>query len=127
MEEARKQPRMHVVSYLKISEHGNDRDLGRVFDITTDGLRLQASDPIDANSVYEFEMAMPPRKGPGQTVRFDGEVVWCRKSAKSGYYDAGVQLRDVPDEVSEVLKQIIDDTPFESRRLNIHRPRPLEH
>ena len=118
---------MNVVSYLKISESGKERELGRVSDISTDGIRLQASDPIATETTYEFEMALPLREGSNKSVTFHGEVVWCRKSPQSGYYDAGVQLVDVPQKTCKTIRKIIENTPFEQRRLNITRPRPMEH
>ena len=127
MKNDRKTPRMHVVSYLKLSEMRGERSLGRVSDISAEGLRLQASDPIETDTTYEFEMMMPPRQGANKRVSFHGEVVWCQKSAQSGYYDTGIQMVNIPDETCEMINKIIEETPFEQRHLNVHRPRPMEH
>jgi hypothetical protein len=127
MKDSRKHRRMHVVSYLKLTESDTDRAMGRIVDITRKGMRLQGREPIEPNTTRKFEMSLPPRQGSSESVVFDANVIWCNATPKTGLYDVGIQLRQTSPHVSDTIQKIVENTPFEYRRLNLHRPRPMEH
>ena len=127
MKEERKQQRTHVVSYLEVRESGSDRVMGRVSEITTEGMKLQTREPMEPNTTLAFEMALPPHKRTRDSISFEAQVIWCEKSEDSGLYESGVQMMGItPEDVNEI-RQIMEDAPFEHPHLNVHRPRRMEH
>ncbi len=119
MDEVRKLRRVQVVSYVKVRETGTEQPMGRIVDITTEGMRLAGNDWVEPNSVIHLKMAFPNKKMSSPEVRFDALVIWCRQQDGSNLYDYGVQLIDVPSEDLEAIEQFIEDSSSEERWLSI--------
>ena len=86
MNEERKHVRMQVVSYLEVRDSGTNREMGRVTEITTEGMKLQTPEPIEPETTLAFDMALPPHKRTRDSISFEAQVVWCEKSEASGLY-----------------------------------------
>ncbi|MCD6249967.1 MAG: PilZ domain-containing protein [candidate division Zixibacteria bacterium] len=127
MNDDRKETRTEIASFLEIREGGSDREIGRVTEITTEGMKLQSPEPMEPDATFELEMSMPPAKRTRGAIRFNAQVIWCNKSEETGLYESGIQMKDISNEDLAEIKQIMDEAPFEQRRLNLHRPRPMEH
>lgn len=127
MKEARKQERTDAVSFLEVRDAGTGREVGRVTDISIQGMRLLSPDRFEREASLEFEMTMPPRRRTRGGIRFDAKVIWCRKAGDTGQYESGIQMKNITPEDIEVIRQIMEEAPFEETHLNLHRPRPMEH
>jgi len=127
MKDDRKEARTEIQSFLEVREGGSDIEIGRVTEITTEGMKLQSPEPMEPDAVFEFEMSMPPAKRTRGAIRFDAQVIWCTKSEDTGQYESGIQMKGLNNEDLAEIKQIMDEAPFEQRRLSLHRPRPMEH
>ena len=127
MNDERKKVRTEITSFLEVREGGSDREIGRVTEITTEGMKLQTPEPMAPDAVFELEMSMPPARRTREAIRFDAQVVWCTKSDDTGLYESGISMKGLTAEDVAEIKQIMDEAPFEHRRLNLHRPRPMEH
>ena len=126
MKDERKETRAEIASFLEVRE-GGDRKIGRVTEITTEGMKLQSPEPMEPDAVFELEMSMPPAKRTREAIRFNAQVIWCTKSEDTGLYESGIRMRGITAEDIAEIKQIMDEAPFEQRCLNLHRPRPMEH
>ena len=127
MEDERKLRRMHVVSYLKVHERNTDQSVGRVTDITTEGIRLCSKEPIKENSTIQFKMKIPRVTAGSDEITFDALVIWCHKSTNPELYDSGVQLLDVPPKDIDIIEQFIEDSSFNDRWLSIAESLPYEY
>ena len=128
MKDERKQARTEIDAFLEVREGGSDREIGRVTEITTEGMKLQSKEPMAPEATFEFEMSLPPARRTREAIRFDAQVIWCTKSDESGLYESGIQMKGITAEDIEEIQQIMQEAPFKQRYLNIiHRPRPMEH
>lgn len=127
MKEARKQERTDAVSFLEVRDAGTGREVGRVTDISIEGMRLLSPDPFEPEAGLEFELIMPPRRRTRGGIRFDAKVIWCRKAGDTGQYESGIRMDNITPEDIDVIRQIMEEAPFEHAHLNLHRPRPMEH
>jgi hypothetical protein len=127
MKDERRADRAEIASFLEVRDGSNDREIGRVTEITTEGMKLQTPEPMAPDAVFELEMAMPPAKRTREAIRFEAQIVWCTKSVDTGLYESGVQMKGLSDADIAEIQQIMDEAPFEHRRLSLHRPRPMEH
>ena len=127
MQEDRSLPRMSVVAYLKVTETNSNREMGRVLDISTEGMRVQGHEPIAVNTTYHFKMAVPKEEELIGNLQFDANVIWCQHANTPGLFDAGIHLLNISPADSEYLQHIVENIPFENQHLEINRPRPMEH
>ena len=127
MKDERKETRAEIASFLEVREGGSDTEIGRVTEITTEGMKLQSPEPMEPDATFELEMSMPPAKRTREAIRFNAQVIWCNKSEETGQYESGIQMKDISKEDLVERKQIMDEAPFEQRRLSLHRSRPMEH
>lgn len=119
MLEGRRLRRMHVISYLKVHERNTDDSIGRLVDITTEGVGLYSEEPIDINRIYQFRMTLPTALKKKKEITFDARVVWCHQAVHPGFYDSGIQLLDVPPKDIEVIEQFIEEATLEDRWLSV--------
>jgi hypothetical protein len=119
MIEERKLQRMQVMSYLKICYRDTDIDLGRVVDITTEGMRLCGRDPIQTNRTLTFRLAFPASSNKKSEVVFDADVIWCRRARNPDLYDTGIKLKELSPEKVEIIRDFMEKSPYEDRWLSI--------
>lgn len=124
MIEARKLKRMHVMSYIRVTERSRDRAFGHVVDISSEGMRLCGDQPIEPEATYHFIMILPRVDRGEKEVQFDANVIWCKKDILFDIYDAGVQLFNISDEDRQTIEDFIQYSTFEERWLSGIRTSP---
>ncbi len=127
MADKRTLPRLHVLSYLKVCERNTDETVGRVVDMTTQGMRLLSDSPIAAATVQQFRMGVPRATGGNERITFDAWVIWCRESVNPGYYDTGIELKDVSAAHIEAIEQFMEESSFTDRWLTLADSRSEEY
>lgn len=124
MVDQRKLKRLHVVSYLKITQQLTDETIGHVVDITTEGMRLCGDQPIMPNKTYRFKMILPDIPRDKNEICFEANVIWCEKDKVFDIYDAGIQLVKVSPPELELIEEFIHKATFEERWLSGIESRP---
>jgi len=118
----RKQTRLHVISYLKVQEQQTDKTLGRIVDMSSEGLGLYGQDPLTPESQVELKMVLPkPIKGRNE-INFNGRVVWSQAGDHPGFFDSGVQLLNVSENDLSLLEEFIENNQVEDRWLSVAEP-----
>lgn len=119
MVEERKLKRMQVMSYLKICYRDTDIELGRVVDITTEGMRLCGEEPIQTSRTLTFKLALPTTSSENQEIVFDADVIWCRRGKNPDLYDTGIRLKNLSPEKVEIIEDFMEKSSYEDRWLSI--------
>ncbi|MCP4633683.1 MAG: PilZ domain-containing protein [candidate division Zixibacteria bacterium] len=127
MRDFRKNKRIHVVSYLKVTESATDETVGRVVDITTEGMRLRSEEPLKEDSALQFRLNMPQSTLGRKAVYFDASVIWCSKPPDSKYFDTGIQLLNVPRRDQLLIEELMMEASYEDRWLSITDSLPQEY
>jgi hypothetical protein len=124
MKEKRLLPRMNVVTHYKITESNADKDLGRVTDISTEGMRLQGPESLEVNTTSTFEMTVPQEDNTNDSLLFDARVIWSRESSTPGMYDTGIRMWSISSDDRNCLQQIVDSIPDGQQQLEelLHSP-----
>ena len=112
MTEERALKRMHVISYLKVSERNTEQSIGQVVDITSEGMRLYSKEPLQPETDWQFSMALNENDENARDVTFDAVVIWCKKAHDRGYYDMGIQLRNVSEHDSKTIERLCQDSSY---------------
>jgi hypothetical protein len=119
MVEERKLKRIQVMSYLKIYYRETDIELGRVVDITTEGMRLCAEEPIQTDRTLTFRLALPLTSREKSEIVFDADVIWCRRAKNPDLYDTGIRLKNISPEKVEIIEDFMEKSSYEDRWLSI--------
>lgn len=119
MIDERKLNRMQVMSYLKICHKDSACELGRVVDISIEGMRLCGAEPIQTDRTLTFRLELPRAAERKRELVFDADVIWCRRSKNPRLYDSGIKLKDLaPDEI-ELIEDFLEQYSQEDRWLSV--------
>ena len=121
MVDERKIKRVQVMSYLKICYKDTDIELGRVVDITTEGMRLSGEEPIQTDRTLTFRLALPVAARENSEIIFDADVIWCRRAKNPDLYDTGIRLKNLSPEKVEIIEDFMEKSSYEDRWLSIIR------
>jgi len=121
MIDERRQRRSQVTSYLKICYRDNGHELGRVVNISAEGMRLSGVEPIQTDRTLTFKLTFPAASRAVGEVVFDAEVIWCRRAKYPGLYHAGIKIKYLPPEKVEMIEDFLEESSQEDRWLSIIR------
>lgn len=117
----RRRRRSLVTSYLRICYGDNERELGRVVDISPEGMGLRGVEPIQTDRVLSFRLTIPATSRAAGELFFDAEVIWCRKAKNPGLYNTGIKIKDLPTEMVELMENFLEKSSREDRWFSITR------
>ena len=118
---------MHVVAYLRVRARETDQSLGRVVDITTQGMRLCSRHPLEPGSKTSFKMCLPVMEEVEKEIAFKARIIWCNPAILPGYFDAGIQLQDLSISDEEAIESFIENARFEDRFVATTETVSLKH
>jgi hypothetical protein len=119
MIDERRLNRVQVMSYLKICYRDNGNELGRVVDISAEGMRLCGVEPIQTDRTLTFRLALPPTPKGKSEIDFDADIIWCRRAKNPQLYDTGIKLRDLSPEKIELIEDYLQKSSQEDRWLSV--------
>lgn len=112
--QVRKQPRRHLVYYLKVLDPTRDNQVvGRLVDITTIGMMLISKNPLEPGREMDIRIQLPEEMAETGSIDLRGVVVWCHKDVNPDYYAAGFEFRSAPQEKMYIIKDLIDALGFQ--------------
>lgn len=112
MEEKRRSTRKCTISDLRLSftdyfieVHDEETfDLmGRLLDISSDGMKLTSEWPIAESCVYRCQMFLPDAVGGRESISFRARSVWSQLDDHNASYRTGFEFTEFSDEDREVL------------------------
>lgn len=110
-DERRKYTRKKVDALLQLYDINNEIFMGKVVDISMDGIMLLSRDPIPANGVWQLSIELPIDDIECQTVEFGAESLWCDDSLKPAQYWAGFHIIDISQESLMHLNSFVSSQP----------------
>ncbi|MDY6847802.1 MAG: PilZ domain-containing protein [Thermodesulfobacteriota bacterium] len=87
--EKRAQKRRNTLYYLEVFNLETAELLGRLVDITTEGMMLLCEKPLTSNTTYPCRMRLPSEILGRTNIIFDATCVWQNQAANSDFYEAG--------------------------------------
>ncbi|UCC43499.1 MAG: hypothetical protein JSU65_10185 [Candidatus Zixiibacteriota bacterium] len=112
MENRRVLPRRQTIYYLRVSDRKNRRLIGRVTDITTDGIRLCCEKPLAIDRTLCLTMDMP---GPGKRknrVKFEARSKWCGRDVNPDLFAAGLAIEKISDQDTRAIERLLVTSTF---------------
>jgi hypothetical protein len=95
MKENRRFRRRSLLFELKVTDKNSGVVLGRVANITPDGLMLVNADRIIENSMITLRIELPELLFGKAHIECDAKCMWCRPVAQSKLFEAGFQLLEM--------------------------------
>ena len=104
-EDKRKSPRIPVDFDTAFESAGRDF-VGRVLNLSVDGLFLKTQQLFDTNDRLDFSLRLP---GSFQPMQLTGRVIWCGsiEGQSSQTFGLGVRFEEVPATIRQQLETYI--------------------
>jgi len=113
-EEARTLKRWHPIYYLRVADRKTNKMIGRVVDITTEGIRLVSDKPIKIDKTYRLKMNLPSVRKSGMEINFDASSVWSSKDINPDFFSTGFQMIRLSEKARQEIEYLIRDISFQN-------------
>ncbi len=100
MTDKRKSPRKIADEVLEICDQITGMHIGRVVNISAEGLMLLSQEPIVTGSVYQLDLQMPVSGSDGgpKHIAFGAEAVWTTEASQPESFWTGFRIIDISSE-----------------------------
>lgn len=105
--EKRKLKRRHLIYYLRVFDQKTGQLLGRLVDITTEGIMLISEKPIEVNRTYKVRMALPTQILRRSDMVFEAVSVWSKRDVNPDFFATGFRITGVSEEDVAVVERLI--------------------
>lgn len=107
MKEHRKQARAPVNDYFIVFDRHTDEIIGRVMNMTEEGMMVVSEMPTKVSGSFHCRMALPEKLMDKNQVLFDAECKWCEKNQTTGMFESGYQVRQVSAMDREIISLLL--------------------
>ena len=111
--EKRTLPRKQLIFYPAVYRKGGKKILGRVVDITTEGMRLLSETPVAAGS-HKLRMELPRYLPETEKVTFTADAVWSGSDVNPDYQCTGLRITDISERDVRRIEYLIGRSSFRS-------------
>lgn len=112
MNDKRRQKRRHLIYYLGVHEHETGRYIGKMVDITTEGLMIISETPFPVDTEVRLEMKLPEKQGQREVVLFTARSTYCKPDINPKYYNIGFQFLDISRKDIDTIEQLVFNYAF---------------
>lgn len=107
MTEQRRRKREHSLYYLQVFPAGKDEPLGRLVDITPEGMMLVCEIPVAIGSLYQLNILLPQELADAGVISCRAECRWCRSALNPDFFDAGFHILEASDRDRSLIDLLI--------------------
>jgi len=112
MTEQRRRKREHSLYYLPVFPAGKDEPLGRLVDITPEGLMLVCEVSVAVGTHYQLNILLPQELAEATAISCRAECRWCRSALNPDFYDAGFRIVETSDRDRSLINLLITHFSF---------------
>ena len=109
MSDSRQLERKVTNDYFLVYDRETNELIGRVMDLTAEGVRLVCNDSIEPGSKFKAKMEMPQMIDRYRHIDFDLDARWTRKNPQMGWHETGFKITGLSMETYSVIERIIGD------------------
>lgn len=107
MNDQRKTPRTTTNEVLEIADQITGVQIGRVVNISAEGLMLLGQEPIITGSVYQLELHLRQASGEQTKISFGAEAVWTMEATQPDSFWTGFRIIDISNEGVLLIDELI--------------------
>ena len=124
MDEKRQKERKKTGVFFGVYNRDNAKYVGRLVDLTTNGLMLIGKTEIKVNDVCKLKMDLPEPINEKSQIVFDARCKWCGMSKKTNLFSVGFEFVKVEPADVNLIDDLVEhplynDTSCLSPILNI--------
>jgi len=107
MHNHRKRPRRNTPHLVKALDADTGRSLGRVVDITADGLMLVTDNPVQPGARLRMRVILPVIIRDQTDVVVEAEAVWCNQDTNPNFFKAGFRFLNLSGDDGFLLEDVM--------------------
>ncbi len=112
MTEKRKDPRRHLVYYLSVVDEDTGQPLGRLGDLSHEGLLLLTSTPPERWRTYRLRVLPPADLQEGAPFVISAQCMWTRPDVNPDLGLAGFRFALADANTKKVIRGLMDEFGF---------------
>lgn len=107
MQKQRNRPRKNTPHNVKVMNQETGNVLGRVVDITADGLMLVVSSAIEVGRQFDFRIILPRMVEGKVDIVVKAEAVWCKQDTNPRYFKVGFRFENISGNEGFTLEDVM--------------------
>jgi len=107
-------PRARARIEIAVYNKKTSEQVGRLVDISTEGIMLAGGLRMDVDTIYEFRIKLPVSIYGKHTISFDALCIWSNRDNASSDFRAGFQIIDPTPDLKELLDLMMHSPEFEA-------------
>ena len=109
MTEQRKSPRKIANEVLEVYDQITGAQLGKVVNISAEGLMLLSDQQIETGSVYQLDLKLTRLINQHSRISFGAEAIWSTEAAQPDSYWTGFRMIDISEDNIITIDELIFD------------------
>jgi hypothetical protein len=107
MKKQRNRPRKNTPHNVKVLDQESNQVLGRVVDITADGLMLVVDHHIEPGRSFNFRIILPRMIDGKIDIQVKAETVWCKEDTNPRFFKVGFRFENLPGNEGFTLEDVM--------------------
>ena len=107
MKKHRRRPRKNTPHLVNVLDMETGKSLGRVVDITADGMMLVTNHPVNVGLRVDARVILPVMVQARTEVQVEAEAVWCKPDSNPTYFKVGFQFVNLCGEDGFLLEDVM--------------------
>jgi c-di-GMP-binding flagellar brake protein YcgR len=109
MLEKRKLKRRQLIYYLKVMDGKTNQLLGRLADITSEGLMLISEKTIETERNFHLDLLLPTGMRGGRMINIEARSLWSKRDVNPDLIDTGFRFIKISPQDLETIDELIMD------------------
>jgi len=93
--------------YFIVHDRNGDCAIGRVINMSGDGIKMLAENPMQVPAVAQCWMELPRPVQGSSNWEFEIETRWCERDKQTGLYEIGCRFINLTEDGKKMLHSII--------------------
>jgi len=107
MEDYRHRPRKNTPHLVRVLNEESGETVGRVVDITADGMMLVTKEKIKVGQLFNFRIILPVMVHHRSDVCLEAKSVWVKADSNSEYSKCGFKFINLAGEEGFLLEDVM--------------------
>lgn len=103
----RNRPRKNTPNHVKVLDSESGKVLGRVVDITADGLMMVGDSPVESGRVFKLRIILPRMTDGKIDISVEAEAVWCQQDKNPSFFQTGFKFENLAGSDGFLLEDVM--------------------